>query len=60
MRPPGGPSGAWIDSWTLRVPGGVAHSATNVGEEDADMMIAYSPGVREFRAATWVPLAREE
>jgi len=30
------------------------------GEEDADMMIAYSPGVREFRAATWVPLARQE
>jgi quercetin dioxygenase-like cupin family protein len=35
---------------TLVVPAGVNHNARNVGEEDADMMVAYTSGERQFRA----------
>lgn len=31
------------------VPPGVPHVARNIGDEDADMIVAYSAGVREFR-----------
>jgi len=31
------------------VPAGVPHVALNIGDEDADMIVAYSAGVREFR-----------
>ncbi len=31
------------------VPAGVPHIARNIGDEDADMIVAYSAGVREFR-----------
>jgi quercetin dioxygenase-like cupin family protein len=34
---------------TLTVPPYVAHSATSIGEEDADMIVAYSSGERDFR-----------
>jgi len=34
---------------TLIVPAGVMHNAENVGDEDADMMIAYSSGRRDFQ-----------
>ncbi|MFW6286918.1 MAG: cupin domain-containing protein [Candidatus Sumerlaeota bacterium] len=34
---------------TLVVPGGVMHNATNTGDVDADMMVAYSSGERDFR-----------
>jgi quercetin dioxygenase-like cupin family protein len=33
---------------TLTVAAGVAHGAVNVGEEDAEMIVAYSSGVRDF------------
>ncbi len=33
---------------TLTVPAGVAHHARSVGDEDADMIVAYSAGDREF------------
>ena len=33
---------------TLVVGAGVAHNATNVGEEQADMMVVYSSGRRDF------------
>jgi quercetin dioxygenase-like cupin family protein len=33
---------------TLTVPANVAHYAANVGDEDADMIVAYSSGVRDF------------
>jgi len=35
---------------TLTVAAGVAHHAVNVGEEDAEMIVAYSSGVRDFVA----------
>lgn len=35
---------------TLTVAAGVAHHAVNVGEADADMIVAYSAGEREFTA----------
>ena len=34
---------------TLVLDAGVPHSATNIGAEDADMIVAYSSGVRELR-----------
>jgi quercetin dioxygenase-like cupin family protein len=34
---------------TLVVPPGVMHNAVNHGEADADMIVAYSNGVRDFR-----------
>jgi oxalate decarboxylase/phosphoglucose isomerase-like protein (cupin superfamily) len=34
---------------TLTVPPYVAHSAISIGDEDADMIIAYSSGERDFR-----------
>ena len=33
---------------TLTVPAGVFHNALSTGEEDADMIVAYSSAVREF------------
>ena len=36
---------------TLTVPADVPHYAVNVGEEDADMIVAYSSGTRDFRPA---------
>ena len=33
---------------TLTVQADVHHSATNVGHEDADMIVAYSSGTRDF------------
>lgn len=33
---------------TLVIPAGVFHNATALGDEDADMVIAYSSGVRDF------------
>lgn len=33
---------------TLVLDAGVPHNATSVGEEDADMIVAYSSGVRQF------------
>jgi quercetin dioxygenase-like cupin family protein len=35
---------------TLTVAAGVAHHAVNVGEENAEMIVAYSSGVRDFVA----------
>ena len=34
---------------TLTVPAYVAHHATNIGDEDADMIVAYSEGTRQFQ-----------
>lgn len=34
---------------TLVVPAGVPHNATSIGETDADMMVAYDSGDRQFR-----------
>lgn len=34
---------------TLTIPQGVMHNATNTGEVDADMIVAYSSGTRDFR-----------
>ena len=33
---------------TLAIPAGVFHNARSVGDEDADMIVAYSTGVRDF------------
>jgi len=33
---------------TLVVPAGIVHNAVSLGEEDADMIVAYSSGEREF------------
>ena len=33
---------------TLVVAPGIAHNATSIGEEDADMIVAYPTGVRHF------------
>ena len=33
---------------TLSIPAGVAHWATNTGDVDADMIVAYSTGNRDF------------
>ena len=37
---------------TLVVPAGAMHNAENIGDEDADMMIAYSSGRRDFQQET--------
>lgn len=37
---------------TLIVPPGVMHNATNDGTVDADMIVAYSSGSRDFRKET--------
>ena len=37
---------------TLVVPPGVMHNAFNTGEDEADMMVAYSSGDRDFRKET--------
>jgi len=34
---------------TIVLDAGIPHDARNIGEEDADMVVAYSSGVREFR-----------
>lgn len=34
---------------TLAIPAGVAHQAVNIGTEEADTMVAYSSGQREFK-----------
>ena len=34
---------------TLVVPSGVMHNALNLGDKDADMIVAYSAGKRDFR-----------
>lgn len=34
---------------TIIVPAGVMHNAVNQGETDADMIVAYSSGTRDFR-----------
>jgi oxalate decarboxylase/phosphoglucose isomerase-like protein (cupin superfamily) len=33
---------------TLVVPPGIMHNAVNIGEGDADMIVAYSSGTRDF------------
>ncbi len=33
---------------TITVPAGVYHNAVSIGEEDADMIVVYSEGTREF------------
>ena len=33
---------------TLAIPAGVFHNARSVGDEDADMIVAYSSGERDF------------
>jgi quercetin dioxygenase-like cupin family protein len=33
---------------TLHIPAGVFHSARSVGDDEADMMVAYSSAAREF------------
>ncbi|HZP83468.1 MAG TPA: cupin domain-containing protein [Chthonomonadaceae bacterium] len=33
---------------TLTIPAGVFHNAVNIGAEDADMIVAYSSGIRDF------------
>ena len=37
---------------TLVVPAEVMHNAVNIGDTDADMIVAYSSGVRGFRKET--------
>ena len=37
---------------TLSIPAGVYHNAVSVGEEDADMIVAYSSGTRDFQLET--------
>jgi len=37
---------------TIVIAPGVAHNAVSVGEEDAEMIVAYSSGRREFRQET--------
>mgnify|MGYP000583682761 CR=1 FL=1 len=37
---------------TLVIGPGIAHNAINIGDEDADMIVAYSSGVREFQLET--------
>jgi quercetin dioxygenase-like cupin family protein len=42
---------AWVDMApgdTISVPAGVYHNALSVGDEDADMIVAYSSGRRDF------------
>ena len=34
---------------TLAVGPGIPHSATSIGDEDADMIVAYSSGARDFQ-----------
>ncbi len=34
---------------TLVIHAGVPHHAASIGEEDADMMVAYSSGIRQFQ-----------
>ena len=34
---------------TLTLPPDIYHNATNIGEEDADMIVAYSTGKRDFQ-----------
>lgn len=34
---------------TLSVPAGIAHNAINTGSEDAEMIVVYSSGRREFQ-----------
>jgi len=34
---------------TLAVGAGVPHNATSIGDEDADMVVAYSSGARDFQ-----------
>ncbi len=34
---------------TLSIPAGVYHNAASIGEEDADMIVAYSTGARDFQ-----------
>ncbi|MFA9477910.1 cupin domain-containing protein [Phycisphaerales bacterium AB-hyl4] len=34
---------------TLSIPAGVFHNAVNIGDEDADMIVAYSTGRRDFQ-----------
>jgi quercetin dioxygenase-like cupin family protein len=33
---------------TISIPAGVFHNAVNIGDEDADMIVAYSTGRRDF------------
>jgi quercetin dioxygenase-like cupin family protein len=33
---------------TLTVPANAAHYAINIGDDDADMIVAYSSGIRDF------------
>lgn len=37
---------------TLVVPPGIMHNAVNTGDTDADMIVAYSEGNRDFRKET--------
>ena len=34
---------------TLVVPPGVMHNAVNIGDTNADMIVSYSSGTRDFR-----------
>jgi quercetin dioxygenase-like cupin family protein len=36
----------------LTVPAGVMHHATNIGDDDADMIVSYSSGLRDFELET--------
>ncbi len=42
---------------TLAIPAGVPHQAVNIGTEDADTMVVYSSGQREFKLE---PLLKRE
>jgi quercetin dioxygenase-like cupin family protein len=37
---------------TITLDAGVPHNATSIGDEDADMIVAYSSGTRGFQPAT--------
>lgn len=45
----GGEMVALMPGDTLSIPAGVYHNAVSVGEEDADMIVAYSSGTRDFQ-----------
>ena len=42
---------------SLAIPAGVFHNATSIGDVDADMMVAYSTGTRDYVAEPVQPVA---
>ncbi len=46
---------------TLAIPPGVFHNARSVGDVDADMIVAYSTGMRDFvlESAATAPMAKD-